>query len=94
MQEVFSLFIFSLVQLVPGDPVYWRVSQQATQEEIDKIRHEFWLDRPFLVQYWHWVERAFHGDFGTSIVNNQKVTDMVAMRVPITFYLTGMAFVL
>ena len=91
---IITFTVFSFMQLVPGDPVYWRVSQQATQEEIELIRHEFWLDRPFIVQYWHWLDRAFHGDFGTSIVNNQKVTDMVAMRVPITLYLTSMAFVL
>jgi peptide/nickel transport system permease protein len=90
---IISFTVFSFMQLVPGDPVYFRVSQQATQGEIDQIRHEFWLDRPFLVQYGHWVDRAVHGDFGRSIVNNQKITDTIAKRLPITLYYCGLAFV-
>jgi peptide/nickel transport system permease protein len=87
-----SFFAFSLIHLVPGDPVYIMMGETASKEEIDAFRHELWLDRPFIVQYGHWLYNTIHGDFGNSIVLGDSVTNIVAYRLPITGYLALLAF--
>jgi peptide/nickel transport system permease protein len=90
-----TLLTFLLLQMVPGDAVLTMLGMESTpsQEQIDALRHELWLDRPVLVQYVHWLSNAFQGDLGKSISDNRKVTDLISQRLPITFYLSFIAFV-
>jgi peptide/nickel transport system permease protein len=90
-----TLLTFLLLQMVPGDAVLTMLGMESTpsQEQIDALRHELWLDRPVLVQYVHWLSNAFQGDLGKSISDNRKVTDLMSQRLPITFYLSFIAFV-
>jgi peptide/nickel transport system permease protein len=91
-----SLITFSLMQIVPGDPVVAMLGSTvaATPEQIQLIRHELWLDRPMAVQYIHWVNGAIHGDFGKSIYFRSNVTDLLAERLPRTMYLAVIAFII
>ena len=79
---------------MPGDPAAAMLGTNATREEIDALRKELWLDRPFLVQYAHWFSNALHGDLGISIIYREPITDIFAARLPITLYLSFLAFVL
>jgi peptide/nickel transport system permease protein len=79
---------------MPGDPAAAMLGTNATREEIDALRKELWLDRPFLVQYGHWFSNALHGDLGISIIYREPITDIFAARLPITLYLSFLAFVL
>lgn len=53
-----------LLQLVPGDPVITMLGGQGTPEQITALRQELWLDRPVVVQYWHWLSSAVQGNLG------------------------------
>jgi peptide/nickel transport system permease protein len=91
-----TFLTFMLLQLVPGDPVVAMLGGEASQEQIDALRQELWLDRPVLVQYGHWVSNALHGDLGRSISTsyNEKVTTLISERLPVTLYLSLFAFII
>ena len=65
-----SFVTFALVMLSPGDPVRQMIAGNedivVSQVEIDALRHELGLDKPFIFQYLDWLGRAVQGDFGFS----------------------------
>jgi peptide/nickel transport system permease protein len=91
---IITLLCFSLINIIPGDPVSTMLGSQATQEQIESVRHELWLDRPLPEQYLHWVGNAIRGDFGTSIMYREPVTSLITKRLPITIYLSVLAFII
>jgi peptide/nickel transport system permease protein len=91
---VISFISFSLLQIMPGDPAAAMLGTNATKEQIDSLRKELWLDRPFLVQYGHWFSNALQGDMGMSIIYREPITRIFASRLPVTLYLSSLAFVL
>ena len=46
-----SFIAFSLLHLIPGDPVVTMLGTEATQAQIDALRSELGLDRPLIAQY-------------------------------------------
>ena len=88
-----TVICFLLIQIIPGDPASALLGSFATQEQVDALRHELWLDRPVLVQYFHWLGNVLRGDFGTSIMYRESVTSLIAKRLPITIYLGVIAFI-
>ncbi len=89
-----SIIVFSLMQIMPGDPALTILGQEATQEQIQALRSELWLDQPLHIQYLHWATNALRGDFGSSISYHDSVTSLILTRLPITFHLGLIAFVL
>ena len=91
---IVSFLVFLLLYLVPGDPAQIMLGLDATKAQLDALRHELWLDQPFLLQYWHWLNNLLHGDLGSSISNHQSVTSLISASLPKTFYLGLIALVL
>jgi len=87
---------FMLIQLIPGDPVRAMLGGEASQEQIETLRQQLWLDKPVMVQYWHWVTNALHGDLGRSISisTNQTVTSLISGRLPVSLYLALFSFII
>ncbi len=54
---------------------------QASPEDVERIRQSLGLDRPFLIQFGSWVWRILHGDLGTSIFTNLPVSTMIGQRL-------------
>ena len=92
-----TIAIFFGMRLLPGDPILMLMTQQEmdeiTEEQIAFLRAYHGLDRPMLVQYFDWLGGILRGDFGTSILDQGAVIDEIARRVPITFYLGILAFI-
>jgi peptide/nickel transport system permease protein len=84
---VVALFVFSLLFIAPGDPAAVIAGDQATPADVERIRQNLGLDRPFLVQFSDWAWRLLHFDLGRSIFTNLPVTDMIAQRVEPTLSL-------
>ena len=62
---IVSFAIFFLLALVPGDPaVTLAGGLSATPAEIARVRAQLHLNDPLLVQYWHWLTAALHGNLG------------------------------
>ncbi|HEY7550559.1 MAG TPA: ABC transporter permease [Hyphomicrobiaceae bacterium] len=82
---VFATFVvFSLLQLVPGDPAVTLAGDYASKERIEEIRTLYGLDQPLLVQYGVWLWHAVRGDLGTSLLSSAPVFDLIGQRMPNT----------
>lgn len=89
-----SLATFLMVHAVPGDPAFALLGDQATAEDIARVRRDLGLDRPLPEQYLRYVARAVQGDLGTSIRTGQPVIRTISERFPSTIYLTLAAILL
>jgi dipeptide transport system permease protein len=86
---------FVAIRLVPGDPVEVRVGEHGiSPERLAMFRHQLGLDQPVWLQFWHCAQGVLHGDFGTSVVTNQKVLTEFLTLFPATLELSffAMAF--
>jgi len=85
-----TLLVFSMLQLVPGDPVRALLGEAnvASAEQVARIRERLGLDRPLHVQYLSYVWNALQGDLGTSIRTNRHVLEQILVRLPSTLELT------
>jgi peptide/nickel transport system permease protein len=72
---VMSFIIYSLIGLMPGDPIDVMLSTMPniTPEQVAQLRHVYGLDQPLLLRYWHWLGAALRGDFGFSRLHAQPV---------------------
>lgn len=86
-----SFLVFLLMHLAPGDPVMLLLGDNATPDEVARVRHEWGLDQPLLVQYWQFMSRAVVGDFGRSLKFGEPVTKLVFERLPATVELASMS---
>ncbi|MFF3907580.1 ABC transporter permease [Streptomyces sp. NPDC001848] len=89
-----TLLIFLMVYALPGDPVRGLFGDKGTSPQvIAALRHEYGLDQPILVQYWHYMrEMILHANFGTQIASGRPVTDVLAGAFPVTLRLASLAF--
>ena len=84
-----AILSFTLVHLVPGDPVRITLGSRATEESIRAATAQLGLDKPILSQFWTFVSGAVRGDFGTSLVFNAPVGEVVGERVGPSALLIG-----
>ena len=84
---------FLLFQYV-GDPVVTMLGQDATPQQIQELRASLGLDQPFIVQFWHFLINAAHGDFGLSLRQGAKVSRLIGERFPATLELAMVAAVI
>jgi len=86
-----TILVFLVMRLLPGDPIYMIISraasETATEMQLDKIRHEYGLDRNMAVQYLDWLGGVFRGDLGVSILTNMDVREDIFRRLPKTLHL-------
>lgn len=85
-----SLLIFTVLRLLPGDPIITRLGATPgiDAETIQRLREEAGLEAPLFEQYFTWVAGVFRGDFGQSFFNQFSVTELIIMRLPATLQLT------
>ena len=85
---LFSVIVFAVLRLVPGDPAVVMLGLQATPEAVAEIRQEMGLDRSIPVQYVVWLNHVAHGDFGVSWTSKQPVWKLIQRRFEATIFLT------
>jgi len=88
-----GLIAFSLFRFV-GDPVLFMLGQDATDEQREQVTRDLGLDRPFYVQYAHFVANAAQGEFGLSLRQVQPVSKLFVDRLPATLELSFVAALL
>ena len=95
---VASLFVlvtisFVMIHAIPGDPVRTALGGVTAQPELVAARrHDLGLDQPIFRQYVDYLGNVATGDFGSSIITNQPVSEIIADRLPATLRLVGLAF--
>jgi oligopeptide transport system permease protein len=86
-----TLLIYFLVFALPGDPLLALFGDKTPNPAVlDRLREEYHLNEPFIVQYWYYVSGIFQGDFGTSF-NGQPVSEQLVRAFPITIRLAVLA---
>src|SRR3981189_2811223 len=94
VMAIVALFVFSLLYIAPGDPAVVMAGDQASPEDVERIRQSLGLDRPFLVQFGTWLWHILHGDLGTSIFTSLPVSALIAQRIEPTLSLMAITLVL
>jgi peptide/nickel transport system permease protein len=94
VMAIVAFFVFSLLYIAPGDPAAVIAGDQASPADVERIRQNLGLDRPFLVQFGGWLWRILHFDLGTSIFTNLPVTSMIAQRIEPTLSLMVLSLIL
>ena len=90
---VIATVTFFLSHYVPSDPAVYLAGENATTEQVEKVRHEFGLDKPAYVQYARYIENIAKGDLGTSVYTRRPVFNDIARTLPVTLGLVVPAFV-
>src|SRR5579859_5825592 len=93
VMAVVALFVFSLLYIAPGDPAAVIAGDQASPEDVARIRASLGLDRPFVVRFGEWTWQVLHADLGTSIFTNLPVSAMIAQRLEPTMSLMAVTLV-
>ncbi len=89
-----TIVSFSLIRMVPGDPVLLLLGERGAQPEVYRtVQSSLGLDQPILQQYWVFVRDALHGNLGESIQSRRPVWQEFKDRFPATVEL-GMAAML
>ncbi len=89
---IVSFMTYLLVDFLPGDPIAAMTGGEISGETYDRLYHEMNMDKPVLVRYVLWLKDAVTGNFGTSQSYHMPVTSVIAERLPVTIYLSLMAF--
>jgi peptide/nickel transport system permease protein len=78
---VVALFVFLLLRLTPGDPAAILAGDNATPEQLERIRVSLGLHEPIYVQFFTWINKLLHGDLGVSLISNVPVLQMIGQRL-------------
>lgn len=73
---VISALSFSLIHIAPGDPAEILMTSPtggADEKTVEEFRVKMGLDQPIHIQYYSWLQKAVHGDFGYSYMTNRLV---------------------
>lgn len=79
--------VFCLTRLAPGDPAALMLGDNATPEDVARLRAVYGLDRPYVVQFGLWLKEVLRGNLGQSIFLQRPVTQALMERAEPTFFL-------
>ncbi|MGN7868122.1 ABC transporter permease [Paracoccus sp. 22332] len=91
---VASALIFSVVELVPGDPASFMLGTGAQPETLAALRQQMGLDQPLPLRYAGWLGAMLHGDFGTSFTYKTPIGGMILDRLQVSLPLAVLALCL
>jgi peptide/nickel transport system permease protein len=78
---VFTVLIFSLIHIAPGDPTLLYTGRLVSAEVYERTRLQLGLDEPLYVQYWKFISRLARGDLGTSLKFRLPVSELLSLRL-------------
>jgi peptide/nickel transport system permease protein len=97
---VYSFVIFLIIKAPPGDFLTVYVANLSasgtsiTAEMIQALRHDYGLDQPFIIQYFHWMMNLLQGNMGLSLEYQRPNIDLISEQLVLTIALALMSFVL
>lgn len=87
-----SIFVFTLLRLVPGDAAANILGQDASPENLERFREAHGLHGSLVEQYARWAGGIVRGDFGTSLWSHTSVTATFFSRLPVTLEIVVLSF--
>lgn len=89
-----ATLVFSLIHLIPGDPVEMMLGEGSQRADVEQLRHDLGLDRPLLEQYASYLGGLLRGDMGTSLHFREPVSTLLAQHYPATLELAFASMVI
>ena len=89
-----TVVVFLGVRALPGDPALALAGEDRSPAALAAIRHHYGLDQSIPLQFYHFVERALHADFGVSIRTGASVSSMIWTALPVTVELAILAILI
>ncbi len=89
---VVSMAIFTITEILPGDVATMMFRQNATEQNLKRVREELGLDRPALVRYIGWIGGVVQGDLGDSYFQKRPIVDIARSRLGNSLILAVFAF--
>ena len=86
-----TFLLFMILSFAPGDVPRMILGEDATEEQIEELRHEMYLDRPLLVRYGKYMMDACRMDFGKSWMSGYEVLSEFGRRLPFTLLVTTLS---
>ena len=86
-----TLVVYAVLLLLPGDPVDVLLGQEYDPVVAQRLRAEWGLDQPIIVQYAKWLWHIVQGDWGRSMFSRKPVFDEVLAKLPLTLELVVLA---
>ena len=90
---VVALIVFLMTRLAPGDPAAVILGDNATAENVAKVRADLGLDDSVPVQFARWGWRVLHGNLGESYFMRIPVSELIAQRIEPTVSLAALTLV-
>ena len=90
---VISFIVFTLIHLAPYDAIDAQITSNMSQEEINILREQSGLNKPFLIQYVDWLGQILSGNFGHSLVTHNSVGEEILTKIPNTISLVLPAYI-
>lgn len=91
---IISAVTYALVNVLPGDAVVTRLGDNATPQDVERLRESLGLDRPLPVRYLEWLGGILTGDPGKSLTSDVTVTSQLSRRLPVTIELAVLGIAL
>ena len=93
-----TVIVFGMFALAPGDPVVNIIGFSAfvemSPDQVELVRKQYGLDKPWPVRYVRWLGSALQGDLGYPIKGAKSVVTILSERVPPTLLLMGASLTL
>ena len=87
-----SFLAFAAFHIISGDPARAILGMNATEKQLEMLRHELGLDKPFIVQYINWLLGFFSGNLGISYSYRQPVASLIAPKLKVTLLMVLISF--
>ena len=88
-----SIAIFLIIRLIPGDPAQQIAGEDATLEDIERVREQLGLNDSLVAQYGNWIAGVVQLDFGRSFTKQVPVRDLIEQSFPSTIELAVAAYI-
>lgn len=89
-----SILVFFLLHLIPGDPALTLLGQDATKEDLERLRNVLGLNEPLYIQLMFFLKNLFQGDLGISIFQDTPVITLISTHLPATLELAVVAMII
>ena len=89
-----SIITFALIRLIPGDPARIRAGERATEEQVQRVREVWGLNKPVYEQYLIYMGKLLQGDLGKSVKRNEAVATEIRWALPTTLELAFSAILI
>jgi peptide/nickel transport system permease protein len=91
---IVGVITFSIMHAAPGDPAVLMAGDEATPEDVARIREDLGLDKPVLIQFVRWTGRLLRGDLGTSIFSKHSIASLLTPRLQPSLGYASMAIIM